>query len=133
MFEQGFIQLSTKSRTSVIDVTDEIATYLNKSGLKSGIINIYIPHTTACVTINENDTSFWRDLLDTFQLIAPDRKTYHHQPNSNAHILSSMINPSVSIPFSKGGLMLGTYQRILFLELDGPRGRKIIITLVGTD
>lgn len=133
MLKQGFIQISTKSRTSVIDITNEITTYLNKSGLKGGIINIYIPHTTACVTINENDTSFWRDLLDTFQIIAPYRKTYHHQPNSNAHILSSMIKPSVSIPFSKGGLMLGTYQRILFLELDGPRSRKILVTILGID
>jgi secondary thiamine-phosphate synthase enzyme len=131
MFKQIVIQIKTHNKSEILDVTDKIESNIVETGINEGLLNIYLPHTTASVTINENDLNLWFDISEALQKIAPHSNFYHHRPNADAHILTSLIKPSVTIPFTERSLNLGTYQRILLIELDGPRTRTLYITLLG--
>lgn len=132
MFKQIDREVGTKTRREIIDITNLVTEAISKNKDSKGLVNIYTPHTTACITINEYEKDLKKDIMETINSIAPSDGDYNHQVNADAHIVSSIIKPSITIPFKNGYLNLGTYQRILFFELDGPRNRAIKITLMST-
>jgi secondary thiamine-phosphate synthase enzyme len=123
------LTIQTHSREDLIDITDQIKESVNESGTQTGICCVYVPHTTAGVTINENaDPSVKADILMALRKIVPDSLPYTHaEGNSPAHVKSSLVGPSLSIIIENGNLALGTWQGIIFCEFDGPRRRKLFI------
>lgn len=123
------IQIRTKRKNEMIDVTHEIDQYITSNHIKSGMILLFVPHTTAAVTINENaDPSVKRDMLFGLEQIVPNRSDYeHYEGNSDAHIKSSLVGVEQLVLVHDGRLVLGTWQGIYFCEFDGPRQRKLII------
>jgi len=124
--------LRTHSKIEMIDITGSIRQIVKKSGVKNGICLVYVPHTTAAVTINENaDSSVKRDIISKLSQLIPEGDNYTHiEGNSDAHIKSSIIGASVVIPIDSGNLVLGTWQGIFFCEFDGPRTRKFFVQIV---
>ena len=126
------LDVRTNSQTQFIDITQEIQQAISKSGIKSGICQIFIPHTTAGVTINENaDPSVTRDILMELNKVIPFRDGYHHQEgNSAAHIKSSLVGCSLAVIIDGGQIQLGTWQGIYFCEFDGPRSRRLWLKII---
>jgi len=102
---------------------------VRESGVKSGVCRVFVPHTTAAVTINENtDVNVRRDILNRLEEIAPSNGTYlHSEGNSHAHIKSSLVGSSVAVFVEAGQLVLGTWQAIFLCEFDGPRTRNLMV------
>jgi secondary thiamine-phosphate synthase enzyme len=119
--------LPTRSRTEFVDITRQVASALGESGVKSGLCTVFIPHTTAGVTINENaDPDVQRDMIMELNKIVPFDDNYRHsEGNSAAHIKATMVGSSVTIPVEDGRMQLGTWQGIYFCEFDGPRTRRV--------
>ena len=126
------LDVRTNSQTQFIDITQEIQQAVNKSGVKSGICQIFIPHTTAGVTINENaDPSVTRDILMELNKVIPFSDGYHHQEgNSAAHIKSSVAGCALAVIIDGGQIQLGTWQGIYFCEFDGPRSRRLWLKII---
>lgn len=116
----------------MIDITDDISKILKSKGVRDGICLIYSPHTTAGVTINEGaDPSVRKDILNQLNEIIPFNKRYYHsEGNSDAHIKTSLIGVSELVIIEEGRLCLGTWQTIYFCEFDGPRNRKVYVKLI---
>jgi len=127
------LQVKTSHRTEMIDVTSKVQAALVESKLTSGVCTIYVPHTTAAVTINENaDPSVRRDILEFLEKNIPHSAAYHHtEGNADSHIKASLVGSSTSVLFEEGKLMLGTWQGIFFCEFDGPRQRQVWLKLTG--
>ena len=121
------ININTSSSEEFVDITSLVEEKVKASGIKEGIVTVFIPHTTAAVTINENaDPSVVEDILSTLDKIIPKRGNYSHmEGNSHAHIKSSIIGSSRQIMIQNGRLKLGTWQGIYFCEFDGPRRREV--------
>lgn len=117
---------------SMFDITGEVQDIVSKSGVKNGICVIYIPHTTAGITINENaDPDVVRDFLMETGKIVPLSDGYRHcEGNSAAHIKASMMGFSQTVIIEEGRLLLGTWQGIYFTEFDGPRMRKVHVKII---
>lgn len=133
MFQQTTIDVNTDSKKEIHDITNIVTNAIKESGQSRGLVNILTPHTTACITLNENDPNLWEDILRKLADLVNPEGRYKHQPNADAHIISSIIKSSVTMTFSEGRVNLGTYQRILLIELDGPRQRKINMTILSPD
>ena len=123
------IKVVTKKRNDMIDITGEVQSIVSDEGIENGIVVIYVPHTTAGVTINEGaDPSVQRDIMETLKKIVPESGNYHHmEGNSDAHLKASIIGSSVTVIIENNQLALGTWQHIFFFEGDGPRNRKVYI------
>ena len=121
----------TNARAEMIDITDRIRILLKESGIKSGVCHVFVPHTTAAVTINENaDPDVPRDILTELEKIIPFNGHYRHvEGNSAAHIKASIVGASETVFIENGELVLGTWQSIFFCEFDGPRSRKVMVML----
>ncbi|MCX8065918.1 MAG: secondary thiamine-phosphate synthase enzyme YjbQ [Candidatus Hydrogenedentes bacterium] len=124
--------LKTNHRTEFINIDKFIKEALNESDLKEGIVCVYVPHTTAGVTINENaDPDVVHDLAQTLDLLIPWNGKYRHsEGNSPAHVKASLIGSSVQLIVHKGDLVLGTWQSVYFCEFDGPRTRKFYVKII---
>ena len=124
----GEIRVSTKSRTELVDITSEVQRVVTESGVRDGVCHVYVPHTTAGVTINENaDPSVREDILKELNKIVPFEDNYRHlEGNAAAHIKASLVGSSETIMVAGGRLLLGTWQGIFFCEFDGPRSRRVI-------
>jgi len=124
--------VSTSSKVEFVDVTGKIEEIVKESGVENGICWVFIPHTTAAVTINEGaDPSVRRDIMDRLDRIVPSDGNYSHlEGNSPAHIKASIIGSSEMIVIEGGMLRLGTWQSIYFCEFDGPRSRKMIVKII---
>jgi len=125
------ISINTRDRSEMIDITSKVEEELKRSGLKDGVCFLFVPHTTAGITINENaDSSVVTDMQAMFNKLVPWEGSYRHlEGNSAAHIKSSLIGNSVIVLVESGHLKLGTWQGIFFCEFDGPRSRKVYIKL----
>lgn len=123
-------EIHTHVKEEFIDLTSKIRKIIENSGIRTGICTVYIPHTTAGVTINENaDPSVQSDILNTLKTMVPDTLPYTHmEGNSPAHVKASLMGSSAQIIIHRNGLVLGTWQGIYFCEFDGPRRRKVIIS-----
>ena len=129
-----FITVKTGSRTEFIDVTSKIQQEISSSGFQSGICMVYVPHTTAAVTINESaDPSVKKDILMILNRIVPWEAEYRHlEGNSPAHLKSTIVGASELVAVENGQLVLGTWQGIFFCEFDGPRTRKVHLKLMNS-
>ena len=121
------IKVKTETKTELIDVTSEIQSLVRSSGIDEGFCMLYVPHTTAAVTINESaDPSVKADILMVLNRIVPWEAGYRHlEGNSPAHIKATIVGASELISIEKRNLVLGTWQGIFFCEFDGPRTRKL--------
>lgn len=127
------INISTRARVEFQDVTARVRDIVQSSTVQSGVCRIYVPHTTAAVTINEHaDPDVVEDIAAQLDLMVPQHNRYRHsEGNSPAHIKASIIGSSVEIFIENGRLVLGTWQGIFFCEFDGPRSRNLMVKLVG--
>jgi secondary thiamine-phosphate synthase enzyme len=125
------LEVKTSSKTEFIDITDKVQRELQKLNISDGICYIFIPHTTAAVTINENaDPSVKADILMQLNKLVPLDQPYRHlEGNAPAHIKASIIGSSEAVFIENGKLVLGTWQGIFFCEFDGPRTRKVFLRL----
>jgi len=125
----SIIEVRTQTKEALVDITGRIREEISSSGIQSGICSVYVPHTTAGMTINENaDPSVKEDILMTLGKMVPDSLPYRHsEGNSPAHVKASLVGSSVNIFIENGQLSLGTWQGIFFCEFDGPRNRKTYI------
>ncbi len=128
----GQFQVKTNARCEMIDITHEVRNQLNKMSAGDGLCCVYVSHTTAGVTINENaDPDVQRDILYGLEKIAPERSEYRHsEGNSAAHIKSSLVGASVAVIVEAGRPVLGTWQSIFFCEFDGPRRRTVFVKYI---
>jgi len=122
----------TSQRDQFVEITDEVQDLVRQSGIQSGSVIVYIPHTTAGVTINENaDPDVVHDMLLTLRRLIPkDAPGYRHgEGNSDSHVKASMMGSSCQVLIEQGRLVLGTWQGIYFCEFDGPRTRKVHVRI----
>jgi len=121
------IPVKTSARTQLVDITPQVSEKIRTSGMQNGLCMIYVPHTTAAVTINENaDPDVRTDVETVFDKLVPWEDGYHHlEGNSAAHVKSTIVGASELIAVKGGKVVLGTWQGIFFCEFDGPRTRKV--------
>ena len=127
------IRIQTTKKQEMIDLTIKIGEILKKSKIKNGLLNIYTPHSTAAVIINENhDPNICKDILNSLNKLIPEGVWLHDKIDNNAaaHIKASILGPSETIPIREGKLQLGIWQSPMLVELDGPKERTIIITMI---
>ncbi len=127
------ISVSSKNREEFIDITRQVQQAVKKSGIAEGLCVVYVPHTTAGLTVNENaDPSVSRDILSMLTRLVPrDDPDYRHaEGNSDGHIKSALLGFSHMIPVSGSSLTLGTWQGIFFCEFDGPRNRSVLVRVM---
>ncbi len=125
-----YIRIKSSKHFEFIDLTENVQKIVSEEKIKTGVCLVYVPHTTAAITINENyDPDVKDDILAFIQKLVPWNGNYlHAEGNSAAHILSTIIGVSVTIPVSDGKLSLGRWQGIYFCEFDGPRERSVYVT-----
>jgi len=126
------IEIPTREEFELIDITHLINQKIRESGIKGGIAVIFTRHTTTALFVNENETGLLEDVREFFQSLVPKGKGYKHDRidrNAHSHLRSIILNPSLAIPIKDGRLLLGTWQSVIFAELDGPRRRKVFIKL----
>jgi secondary thiamine-phosphate synthase enzyme len=131
-----YLEFETHSG-EVLDITDEVQEALEKTSLKTGVVTVFVTGATAAITTIEYEDGLVADLGDALQRIAPVEIDYAHNErwhdgNGHSHIRASLLGPSLTVPFCEGRLMLGTWQQIVFLELDNrPRQRKVLLQIMG--
>jgi secondary thiamine-phosphate synthase enzyme len=126
------IRISSTKRTEIIDITGPVRQIVAKSKVKEGIAVIYVPHTTAAVTINENaDPSVKKDIMNTLSKLVPESDRYAHlEGNADAHIKASVMGSSRVVIIEDGEIQLGTWQGIFFVEFDGLRRREVFVEII---
>lgn len=126
------LAVKSSSREEFVDITDEVDNAVRDSGIKNGICFLYVPHTTAGITINEGaDPSVKKDILNTLKKIAPYAAGYlHMEGNADSHIKATVVGSSVNVLIENGRLLLGQWQSIFFCEFDGPRARKVYLKII---
>jgi secondary thiamine-phosphate synthase enzyme len=129
------LKVRSHQREELVEFTDEVQRELKESGAREGVVVLYVQHTTAGLTVNENaDPDVPRDMLHAFRTLIPQHGMgfRHGEENSDAHIKASIVGSSVTVPFKDGKLLLGRWQGIFLCEFDGGRERKVIM-MVQTD
>lgn len=126
------LRLSTRSATEMLDISEDVQELVTESGIAEGLVYLFVPHTTAAVTINENaDPDVAKDLISGLTRVSPPRDDYRHREgNSDAHLKSSLIGAGEQVLISGGRLLLGTWQGIYFCEFDGPRRRQLHLKII---
>jgi secondary thiamine-phosphate synthase enzyme len=134
---EGELGIKTKGESDIVDITGEIDRIVSKTGIRNGIVNIFVPGSTGAVTTIEYEPGLLKDLPNALERIAPKNSYYEHEKmwhdgNGHSHVRASIIGPSITIPIKDGALRLGTWQQLVFLELDvKPRSRSLIVTCLG--
>ena len=122
------------------DITNTITQVVEESKIENGLVHLWVPHATAAIAVNEHDTDLWADILTVLERLAPMNSNYRHnakysrlanEQNAHAHILNCLIKPSVTVPLENGKMQLGTWQSVLFIEMDGSRTRQIQVQVIG--
>ena len=129
-------RISTSQRAEIMDLTPRVSELVRQSKVREGLCVVYVPHTTAAVTINENaDPDVKHDLLKKLAAMIPHHESYyqHGEGNSDSHVKTSLVGNSVTVLIEGGKLILGTWQGIQFCEFDGPRTRSFLVKLVSFD
>lgn len=126
------LKVVSRKRNEMIDITSDIQSIVNEEKTQKGHVIVYIPHTTAGITINEGaDPSVQRDIIETLKRLLPVSGDYHHmEGNSDAHIKASLLGSSVTVLIENNRLVLGTWQHIFFFEGDGPRHRRVFVDIM---
>ena len=129
------IKVRSREREQMVEFTEEVRRKLTESGAREGVCVLYVQHTTAGLTVNENaDPDVPRDMLHALRTLLPQHGMgfRHGEENSDAHIKASLAGSSVTVPFHNGELLLGRWQGIFLCEFDGGRERKVVMTILGT-
>jgi secondary thiamine-phosphate synthase enzyme len=129
---QREFEVRTEERTQTVDITRRVAAVLAEAAVDEGVCSIYVPHATAAIVINENDDpNICLDLLDALDKLVPDGVWRHDRVDGNAaaHIKSAILGPGETVPVRNGELLLGRWQAIMLVELDGPRRRRVVVTV----
>jgi len=126
------ISLRTERRCQLLDITKLVEEAVASSGVKDGICVLFVPHTTAGITVNEAaDPSVARDISNTLSRLVPESASYSHsEGNADSHIKSVLVSPSLTLLVKGGRLVLGTWQGVFFCEFDGPRSRKLLVKVM---
>lgn len=124
--------ISTKNRVELLDITEQVQGFVERSGVKSGACVVYAPHATAAIIINEFEPNLRADFERVFENMLPKMDYLHDQIDDNAaaHLLSGLVGCGRTIPIEEGKLSLGTWQRIIFCELDGPQARRNVTVTI---
>jgi secondary thiamine-phosphate synthase enzyme len=133
VFQDSF-EINTTKRTQIIEITEKVEEIVEKSKIKNGICLIFIPHATAAIILEEAEPRLIKDIEKMIQKIFPRGADYEHDridDNADSHLASGFIGQSRIYPIKNGEMVRGTWQRALFLELDGPRQRKVLVTIIG--
>jgi len=131
------INLKTKGEVDILDITSEIQNVIDKSKINNGLVCVFVPGSTGTITTIEYEPGLKKDFPRALQKIAPKGEYYNHHEtwhddNGHSHVRASLMGPSVTIPVKDGNLLHGTWQQIVFVELDtSPRNRKIIVQIIG--
>jgi secondary thiamine-phosphate synthase enzyme len=127
------ITISTKRDKQVLDITDRVEACIARSEITNGLCNVFVQHTTAALTTGEAIEGTDEDLMETLERIIPKIKFRHAHDPSHApdHMISSIVGAGLTIPVTGGQLQLGTWQRVLLVECNGPRERRIVVTVLG--
>lgn len=129
---QKEITVSTKNKYEFVDISSEVESVVKESGIENGVCHLYVPHATCAIIINENyDPNVCVDTINALKELIPEGKWLHDRIDNNAaaHIKSSILGPSETIPIKNGKLLLGTWQSPMLCDFDGPRQRKVIISI----
>ena len=127
------LKVRSREREQLVEFTDEVRRKLTESGVREGVCFLYVQHTTAGLTVNENaDPDVASDMLHALRTLLPQHGMgfRHGEQNSDAHIKASLVGPSLTVPFADGELLLGRWQGIVLCEFDGPRERKVIMKVM---
>ncbi|MCC6029593.1 MAG: secondary thiamine-phosphate synthase enzyme YjbQ [Candidatus Korarchaeum sp.] len=127
------LRVRSKERIQVIDITEDVEAIVRRSGISEGICLVHLPHATAALVANENERGLINDIIRKIREEFV-REGWEHDridDNAYAHLASSFIGPSRAFPVSSGRILRGTWQSILLIELDGPRERNVVVTVVG--
>ena len=128
------LELTTSNRIEIADITSNVDAAIAEGGLKRGLVNIYSKHSTSAIFINENEAGLVEDYVDIIEKLVPTGDNYRHDRidnNADSHLRSFIIGNNETVPFENGSMNLGTWQSVFFLEMDGPRNRRITITIIG--
>lgn len=130
-----YVNIKSKTRTEFVDITEKIQEAVKQAGIANGICYLFVPHTTAGITINEGaDPSVQRDIQAYLNKLVPFEGDYHHREgNSSAHIKASIVGMATHVFVDEGKLVLGTWQSIFFCEFDGPRHRRVAVKFTTSD
>lgn len=127
------MEIKTTERIELIDITDRVRAIVKESGIKDGICIISTRHTTSSIIVNENERGLRSDILDMLESLVPENKSYAHNSidnNADSHLRAILLGMSEIIPIEDGHLILGTWQSIFFVELDGPRSRSVNVKII---
>ncbi len=124
--------VETKSRKDVVDLTDKITSLIRENSFDSGVVNLFTTHTTAALATIDEDPGVEDDMHNSFEQLIPklDYKHPHNPDHMPSHILSTLIGTNLTIPVENNKLVIGSWQKIVLLEFDGPRTREIIVNLI---
>lgn len=131
------IDVNTKGHTHIVDLTDTLSSCIHDEKLNVGNLTVFVSGSTAGVTTVEYEPGLLKDLPEAFERIAPVGKRYHHDDtwhdgNGYAHVRASLLGPSLTVPFSEGQLLLGTWQQVVLIDFDNrPRRRHVVVQMVG--
>ncbi|AXV36981.1 MAG: secondary thiamine-phosphate synthase enzyme YjbQ [Methanobacteriaceae archaeon] len=128
------LRVKTSRRVEIVDITRDLNELIKSNNFKNGIIDIFTRHSTSAIAINENESGLVNDFQNTLESVIPTGNNYKHDQidnNADSHIRAFFIGSSESIPVQNGSMNLGTWQSVFFVELDGPRNRTVIVTLIG--
>ena len=131
------IKISSKSENDIIDITEQVADAISKSGISNGTITVFVSGSTGAITTIEYEPGLVKDFPEMLSRIAPDDINYEHEQrwhdgNGRSHVKASLVGPSLTVPFKDGQLLLGTWQQIVFLELDTrARTRTLVLQIIG--
>ncbi|MHC4607180.1 MAG: secondary thiamine-phosphate synthase enzyme YjbQ [Planctomycetota bacterium] len=131
------IPVSTQGRTDMVDLTEKIAMKVAGSGLRNGIVTVFVTGSTGGITTVEFEPGLKKDMKIAYERIAPERDDYHHHAtwgcdNGSSHVRASMLGPSLTVPFVEGKLQLGTWQQVVLLDFDTrPRKRNLVVQIMG--
>ncbi len=135
--ETVHIDVRTQGDTDIRDITPQVQTQIEKTGLRQGHVILFVPGSTASLTTIEFEDGLLEDLPAAFERIAPRGIRYHHEDrwhdgNGHSHIRASLLGPSLTVPFNEGRLLLGTWQQIVLIDFDNrPRSRRVIVQVAG--
>jgi len=131
------IRFSTQGNVDIVNLTERVARNLEEAGLSKGVVNIFVPGATAAVTTMEYEPGLVEDFPTVIEGLVPKEKAYLHDEthldrNAHSHLRATLLGPSLTVPFEKGELILGTWQQIIFVDFDNrPRKREVIIQIIG--
>lgn len=124
--------IQSKNKREVIDITDKVNEEIGKQNVQKGLVNLFLTHTTAALTTADLDPGTDQDYLDAFEKLIPKLEYRHPRNPSHVpdHILSTLIGTSLTLPFENGQLVLGTWQKVVLIEFDGPRERQVVLNFI---